>query len=50
MRIVSVMIGVSLPSHPRPQSACKRSGDAFFWYLESGDDQALDLIAEILGN
>ena len=24
--------------------------EAFFWYVQSGDDEALDLIAEILGN
>ena len=33
----------------RSQSSDVRE-DAFFWYVQSGDDQALDLIAELLTN
>ena len=33
-----------------PSRSKKIREEAFFWYVQSGDDEALDLIAEILTN
>ena len=40
--LLAIIQDRSQPSEMREQ--------AFFWYVQSGDDEALDLIAEILTN